>query len=73
MVDQVWDYVFARRDFDESIVEVSKIPKKTLQLLRRSFEYFYPIDVRVSGRDLIPNHLTVSRPPISLITNGLWL
>ncbi|PKS07030.1 hypothetical protein jhhlp_005627 [Lomentospora prolificans] len=58
MIDEVWDYVFARRDYDDSIAEASKIPKQTLHKLRRSFEYFYPIDVRVSGRDLIPNHLT---------------
>lgn len=26
--------------------------------LRREFEYFYPLDVSISGKDLIPNHLT---------------
>lgn len=60
MTDEVWDYIFARREYDETIVEISEIPRRTLELLRRSFEYFYPIDVRCSGRDLIPNHLTVS-------------
>ena len=25
-----------------------------------SLRYFYPFDLRVSGRDLIPNHLTYS-------------
>ena len=63
MTDEVWDYVFARKQWDETIVEVSEIPKRTLELMRRSFEYFYPIDVRSSGRDLIPNHLTVSLVP----------
>ena len=26
--------------------------------LRQEFHYWYPVDVRVSGKDLIPNHLT---------------
>lgn len=34
------------------------IPIEHLQRLRREFEYFYPLDVSVSGKDLIPNHLT---------------
>lgn len=59
MTDEVWDYAFGRHEWDDSIAEASKIPKRTLETMRRSFEYFYPIDVRVSGRDLIPNHLTV--------------
>ena len=25
---------------------------------RESFEYFYPVDSRHSGRDLVPNHLS---------------
>ena len=26
--------------------------------IKREFEYFYPLDSRHSGRDLIPNHLS---------------
>ena len=58
MIDEVWDYLFCRRDLSDEIMENSKIPKDTLQSMRREFEYFYPLDVRVSGKDLIPNHLT---------------
>jgi len=29
-----------------------------LDRLRREFEFWYPVDVRVSGKDLVPNHLT---------------
>lgn len=28
--------------------------------MRNEFEYWYPMDLRVSGKDLIPNHLTMS-------------
>ncbi|KAF2105575.1 hypothetical protein BDV96DRAFT_509206 [Lophiotrema nucula] len=53
MTDEVWDYVFARSDSAET-----PIAKDTLQSMRREFEYWYPLDLRVSGKDLIQNHLT---------------
>ncbi|KAL1835552.1 hypothetical protein VTJ49DRAFT_6491 [Mycothermus thermophilus] len=58
MIDEVWDYVFARTELSDDLVAKSGIPKEVLQGMRRDFEYFYPLDVRVSGKDLIPNHLT---------------
>jgi leucyl-tRNA synthetase len=57
MTDEVWDYVFCRRELSDEILN-TKIPKETLESMRREFEYFYPLDVRVSGKDLIANHLT---------------
>ena len=36
----------------------SGIPDDALEAMRREFEYFYPVDHRHSGRDLVPNHLT---------------
>jgi leucyl-tRNA synthetase len=53
MTDEVWDYIFLKKDLPNS-----PIPEQTLQQLRASFEYWYPLDVRVSGKDLINNHLT---------------
>ncbi|CAF0956175.1 unnamed protein product [Rotaria sordida] len=32
--------------------------KKILDCLRNEFQYWYPVDLRSSGKDLIPNHLT---------------
>ncbi|KAK4178800.1 putative leucyl-tRNA synthetase, cytoplasmic [Triangularia setosa] len=58
MIDEVWDYVFARTQLTDELVTKSGIPRETLQGMRRDFEYFYPLDLRVSGKDLIPNHLT---------------
>ncbi|PWI74113.1 leucyl-tRNA synthetase [Purpureocillium lilacinum] len=58
MLDEVWDYIFCRRELSEDVLKDSKIPQKTLESMRREFEYFYPLDVRSSGKDLIPNHLT---------------
>jgi leucyl-tRNA synthetase len=58
MTDEVWDYVFARRELSDEIISSTKIPKTALESMRREFEYWYPLDLRVSGKDLIPNHLT---------------
>lgn len=54
MTDDVWDYVFARRD--DANFETS-VSKESLEALRREFEYFYPLDCRISGKDLLQNHL----------------
>ncbi|CCF55823.1 hypothetical protein KAFR_0A03880 [Kazachstania africana CBS 2517] len=54
MTDEVFDYIFQHVDD----VSATDIPLKSLQKLRREFEYFYPLDVSISGKDLIPNHLT---------------
>ncbi|KAJ1327968.1 leucine--tRNA ligase [Microdochium nivale] len=53
MNDEVWDYIFFR---SESVS--SDIPQQDLDAMRREFSYWYPLDVRVSGKDLINNHLT---------------
>lgn len=58
MTDEVWDYVFTRREISDELISKSGISKESLQQMRREFEYWYPLDVRVSGKDLIQNHLT---------------
>uniref|UniRef100_A0A060T503 leucine--tRNA ligase n=1 Tax=Blastobotrys adeninivorans TaxID=409370 RepID=A0A060T503_BLAAD len=55
MTYEVWDYIF---DLTDKLPSDSDIPKEKLDKMRREFKYFYPLDVRVSGKDLIPNHLT---------------
>lgn len=58
MTDEIWDFVFARRELEEDLISKSGISKSSLESMRREFEYWYPLDIRVSGKDLIPNHLT---------------
>ncbi|CAI2172928.1 4836_t:CDS:10 [Funneliformis geosporum] len=54
MTDKVWDYIF-----NDGIYPTScSISQEKLDVLKREFKYFYPLDLRVSGKDLIPNHLT---------------
>lgn len=51
--DEVWDYVFRRADKVQS-----DIPEVDLKGMRDEFTYWYPLDARVSGKDLVQNHLT---------------
>ncbi|KAJ2591429.1 cytosolic leucyl tRNA synthetase [Coemansia sp. RSA 1722] len=48
-----WDYVLLGKPLP---ADHSK--PKELDFLRRSFLYWYPVDMRSSGKDLIQNHLT---------------
>ncbi|XP_039265438.2 leucine--tRNA ligase, cytoplasmic-like [Styela clava] len=54
MTREVWDYIF----YKSTPFPKTKIPKDTLDKLRSEFQYWYPVDLRTSGKDLVPNHLT---------------
>ena len=55
MTRAVWDYIFF---IDCPFPKKSKIPHEALEKMRREFQYWYPVNLRVSGKDLVPNHLT---------------
>jgi leucyl-tRNA synthetase len=57
LTEEVLDYVFLGKEFDFS---KTKIPENILKEMRNSFTYWYPMDLRCSGKDLIGNHLTMS-------------
>lgn len=55
MTTEVWDYVF----FEKAPFPANtSIPREKLDLMKREFRFWYPVDLRVSGKDLVPNHLT---------------
>ncbi|KAG8531134.1 uncharacterized protein KY384_004492 [Bacidia gigantensis] len=58
MTDEIWDYIFCRRSYSPTLNESSGISQEHLNRLRAEFEYWYPLDLSSSGKDLIPNHLT---------------
>lgn len=58
LTKEFWDYVFLRQGNVEELSRSLNIPIGVLEELNREFEYWYPLDARVSGKDLIPNHLT---------------
>mmetsp|Transcript_22856 Transcript_22856/g.68814 ORF Transcript_22856/g.68814 Transcript_22856/m.68814 type:complete len:972 (-) Transcript_22856:2720-5635(-) len=52
----VWDSIF----LGTAVKGDSPLSADTIATLRNEFMYFYPMDLRVSGKDLVPNHLTYS-------------
>lgn len=53
MTPEVYDFIFLGKDKPKE----TDIKDETLDLMRREFMYWYPVDLRVSGKDLVPNHL----------------
>lgn len=54
LTDEVWDFLFCGGPYPSN----SDIPSDLLYKMEEEFEYWYPFDLRVSGKDLIQNHLT---------------
>ena len=55
---EFWDYIFLGKDDAENIARLVNARVSDVESIRKEFLYWYPLDVRVSGKDLIPNHLT---------------
>jgi len=56
LTDAVWEFIFK----DSAYPADCGIPEATLEEMRTAFRYWYPLDLRVSGKDLIFNHLTMA-------------
>ncbi|NON62598.1 leucine--tRNA ligase [Acidianus sp. RZ1] len=58
MTFDFWDYVLLGKGDINDISKLTGISIDVLQQLRSEFMYWYPLDMRHSGSDLIPNHLS---------------
>jgi len=58
LTDEFFDYIFLEKGDVTKVSEVTKISQDIIDKIKKEFEYFYPVDSRHSGRDLVPNHLT---------------
>ncbi len=58
LTDEVLDYIFLGIGEPEKLAKKVKMDLEVLKQMRAEFLYFYPLDSRHSGRDLVPNHLT---------------
>jgi len=58
LTDEFFDYVFYGKKDSGEIANKINVTKEKLEEIRNEFLYFYPVDSRHSGRDLVPNHLT---------------
>lgn len=57
LTEEVFDYVMLGLG-DADHASKSGISKSVLEAMKRELDYYYPLDIRHSGRDLVPNHLT---------------
>ncbi|HXV45954.1 MAG TPA: leucine--tRNA ligase [Nitrososphaera sp.] len=58
ITDAFFDYVFLGIGSADQIAKECGVDAFTVEQIRQEFSYFYPVDSRHSGRDLVPNHLT---------------
>jgi leucyl-tRNA synthetase len=58
LTDEFFDYVILGEGDPKEVSKVTRIKEELLKKIRDEFTYFYPLDSRHSGRDLVPNHLT---------------
>ncbi|MEM2994638.1 MAG: leucine--tRNA ligase [Candidatus Bathyarchaeia archaeon] len=58
LTEEVFDYIFLGKGDAREIAQKVQLDAKVLEETRKEFLYFYPLNSRHSGRDLVPNHLT---------------
>jgi leucyl-tRNA synthetase len=58
LTPQVFDYLFRDIGAAAHVAKSSGIDLKLLNTMKNEFEYWYPVDLRNSAKELIPNHLT---------------
>jgi len=58
LLPEVFDWIFHEKGSLSIVAEKSGIDTKLLQSMRNEFLYWYPVDMRNSAKELIPNHLT---------------
>ncbi|GKT34493.1 Leucine--tRNA ligase, cytoplasmic, partial [Aduncisulcus paluster] len=56
MDNAAWDAVMLKKPLPEG----HPLTSEQLEKLRREFNYWYPVDIRVSGKDLVYNHLVMA-------------
>lgn len=77
MTDEIREYIFCDGPFPSS----SPLEQSKANILKHEYNYFYPFDIRSSGKDVINNHLTFAlythaavfpkdKWPLSMRTNG---
>lgn len=78
----LFDYVFYGKGDPQAIARSAGVGPELLEEMRKEFLYWYPVDLRVSAKELVPNHLTFfifhhvalfdrNRWPRSISVNGM--
>ena len=54
----MFDYILLDKGDVNKAASTSKLAEDVIETLKKEFNYFYPVDSRHSGRDLVQNHLS---------------
>jgi len=57
LVPEFFDYIFLGKGDPANVADLTGIPVETVKRIRGDFMYWYPVDLRSSGKDLVANHL----------------
>ncbi|MEM4404751.1 MAG: leucine--tRNA ligase [Nitrososphaerota archaeon] len=55
---EVFEYIFRGQGERDEVSRQTGIHPELLDAMKMEFEYWYPVDLRVSAKELLPNHLT---------------
>jgi len=58
LTPEFFDYVFYGKGELSTVARLTGVDEETLRSVREEFLYWYPVDLRNSAKELIPNHLT---------------
>ncbi|MEM3149352.1 MAG: leucine--tRNA ligase, partial [Candidatus Jordarchaeales archaeon] len=58
LTPEVFNYVFLGEGSLEEVASKSGLDEALLETMRDEFEYWYPVELRVSAKELVFNHLT---------------
>ena len=58
LTKEVFNYVFYEKGNIKEVASQSGMKAEILEEMRKEFLYWYPVDLRVSAKELVPNHLT---------------
>ncbi len=71
--DELFDHVFLGVGAAEKVSRATGAPVDAIEAMRRSFLHWYPMDLRISGKDLIQNHLSFCIfNHVGVFDRGLW-
>lgn len=54
---EFFEYIFMNNGDAAGVAKISGVPQETVQQIHDDFAYWYPVDLRTSGKDLVANHL----------------
>ena len=58
LLPEVFDYLLLGKGSEAHVSKLAGIDMKVLKAMKNEFLYWYPVDLRNSAKELIPNHLT---------------